>query len=52
MIEYTVMVKGDAYSMRLYECDNLEVEQVEDILRERNCLEPEDYELIVYETEE
>ena len=41
---------GDCYSMVLYECDNMELEEVQEYLLEKNCLEVEDYEL--YFTEE
>ena len=41
---------GDCYSTVLYECDNMELEEVQEYLLEKNCLEVEDYEL--YFTEE
>jgi len=50
--EYQVKVKVDAYSMPLYECTNMTVKEVEEYLLEKNCLEPDEYELILSETED
>ena len=50
--EYQVRVKVDAYSMPLYECTNMTEKEVEDYLLENNCLEPNEYELIISTTEE
>ena len=48
---YNIKVKTDTYSMPLYEYTNMSIKQVEEYLKEKNCLEPEDYELIVDEVE-
>lgn len=50
--EYQVLVKTDAYSMPLYECTNMSEDEVKEYLLEKNCLEENEYELIVSEYEE
>ena len=42
---WNIRCVGDNYSMRLYECDNMKEVEVQEWLLEKNCLEPEDYEL-------
>jgi len=44
---YAIIVKNEAYSMILYECTNMEIDEVRDYILERYCLEPEEYDLIV-----
>ena len=44
---YAIMVKGDVYSMVLYECINMDIDEVRDYILEQYCLEPEEYDLIV-----
>lgn len=51
-VEYRVMVKTDAYSMALYDCTNMTEKEVQEYLLEKNCLEPEEYELIIEKYEE
>lgn len=47
MNTYKVHVNTDVYSMSLYECDGMTVEEVESWLLEKNCLEPVEYELMI-----
>jgi len=44
---YVIMIKGEVYSMILYECTNMDIEEVHEYISERYCLEPEEYDLIV-----
>ena len=52
MTNWNIKVKVDVYSMPLYECDNMTEEEVQEYLLEKNCLEPEEYELYSTYTEE
>ena len=52
MTNWNVIVKGDAYSMPLYDCDDMTEEEVQEYLYYSNDLEPEEYELYSTYTEE
>ena len=44
---YAVIIKNEVYSMVLYKCTNMDIDEVRNYILEQYCLEPEEYDLIV-----